>query len=134
MLRRTLLDELKAPNLKVNFDPANMLLYDMGDPIEAVAILGPDIRSVHVKDARRPTVAGQWGEEVPLGEGDVNIRRFVQALKARQLRRPPGRRAARSATRPAGSATSRAVWSISAIASADDLESVGPPTVGCFED
>ena len=36
---------------------------------------------MHVKDARRPTVAGQWGEEVPLGEGEVNIREFVKALK-----------------------------------------------------
>lgn len=80
LLRRTL-DELKAPNLKVNFDPANMLLYDMGDPIRAVEILGPDIRSVHVKDARRPTTPGQWGEEVPLGEGQVDIRRFIQTLK-----------------------------------------------------
>lgn len=81
LLRRTL-DDLKAPNLKVNFDPANMLLYDMGDPIRAVEILGPDIRSVHVKDARRPKVAGQWGEEVPLGEGEVDIRRFVKTLKS----------------------------------------------------
>src|SRR5207249_11531330 len=68
LLRRTL-DELKCPNLKVNFDPANMLLYDKGDPLRAVEILGPDIRSVHVKDANRPTVAGNWGEEVPLGKG-----------------------------------------------------------------
>jgi L-ribulose-5-phosphate 3-epimerase len=80
LLRRTL-DDLKAPNLKVNFDPANMLLYDMGDPIRAVELLGPDIRSVHVKDARRPRVKGQWGEEVPLGEGEVDIRQFVQTLK-----------------------------------------------------
>jgi L-ribulose-5-phosphate 3-epimerase len=80
-LLRLTLDELKNPSLKVNFDPANMLLYDMGDPIRAVAILGPDIRSVHLKDARRPTVAGQWGEEVPLGQGDVDIPKFVQALK-----------------------------------------------------
>ncbi len=80
LLRQTL-DDLKQPNLKVNFDPANMLLYDMGDPIEAVGILGPDIRSVHVKDARRPSTPGQWGEEVPLGQGQVNIPRFVQALK-----------------------------------------------------
>jgi L-ribulose-5-phosphate 3-epimerase len=80
LLRRTL-DELRAPNLKVNFDPANMLLYDMGDPIRAVEILGPDIRSVHVKDARRPEVPGRWGEEVPLGQGEVNIRKFVQTLK-----------------------------------------------------
>jgi sugar phosphate isomerase/epimerase len=80
LLRRTL-DDLKAPNLKVNFDPANMLLYDMGDPIRAVEILGPDIRSVHVKDARRPKTPGQWGEEVPLGAGEVNIPKFIQTLK-----------------------------------------------------
>jgi L-ribulose-5-phosphate 3-epimerase len=80
LLRQTL-DDLKAPNLKVNFDPANMLLYDMGDPIRAVDLLGPDIRSVHVKDARRPTTPGRWGEEVPLGRGEVDIGRFVRALK-----------------------------------------------------
>jgi sugar phosphate isomerase/epimerase len=79
LLRRTL-DDLKSPNLKVNFDPANMLLYDMGDPIRAVAILGPDIRSVHVKDANRPTTRGVWGQEVPLGKGQVNIRAFLKAL------------------------------------------------------
>src|SRR5438132_5099062 len=80
-LLRLTLDELKCSNLKVNFDPANMLLYDKGDPIRAVEILGPDIRSVHVKDANRPTVPGQWGEEVPLGQGQVNVRAFVKALK-----------------------------------------------------
>jgi sugar phosphate isomerase/epimerase len=80
LLRRTL-DDLKCTNLKVNFDPANMLLYDKGDPLRAVEILGPDIRSVHVKDANRPTVPGTWGEEVPLGRGQVNIRAFVQTLK-----------------------------------------------------
>jgi sugar phosphate isomerase/epimerase len=80
-LLRLTLDELKNPSLKVNFDPANMLLYDMGDPIRAVEILGPDIRSVHMKDARRPTASGAWGEEVPLGQGDVNIPRFIDALK-----------------------------------------------------
>ena len=80
-LLRLTLDELRSPSLKVNFDPANMLLYDMGDPIRAVEILGPDIRSVHVKDARRPKVPGQWGQEVVLGEGEVDIKRFVQALK-----------------------------------------------------
>ena len=81
LLRRTL-DDLNSPNIKVNFDPANMLLYDMGDPIRAVEILGPDIRSVHVKDAKRPTVAGTWGQELPLGEGQVDIPRFIKTLKS----------------------------------------------------
>jgi len=80
-LLRLTLDELRCPNLKVNFDPANMLLYDKGDPLRAVELLGPDIRSVHVKDANRPKVPGNWGEEVPLGQGQVNIRQFVKTLK-----------------------------------------------------
>jgi L-ribulose-5-phosphate 3-epimerase len=80
LLRRTL-DDLKCSNLKINFDPANMILYDMGDPIRAVEILGPDIRSVHVKDANRTKTPGAWGEEVPLGKGQVNIKRFVDTLK-----------------------------------------------------
>jgi L-ribulose-5-phosphate 3-epimerase len=87
LLRQTL-DELQSPNVKVNFDPANMLLYDMGDPIQAVAVLGPDIRSVHVKDARRPRQPGTWGEEVPLGEGEVGIPRFLEALRAIGYRGP----------------------------------------------
>jgi L-ribulose-5-phosphate 3-epimerase len=80
LLRRTL-DELKCPNLKINFDPANMLLYEKGDPLRAVEILGPDIRSVHVKDAIPTKVPGTWGEEVPLGQGKVDIRAFVRTLK-----------------------------------------------------
>ncbi len=80
LLRRTL-DDLRCSNLKVNFDPANVLLYDMGDPLRAVEILGPDIRSVHVKDAIRTKVPGTWGEEVPLGQGQVNIKQFIKTLQ-----------------------------------------------------
>jgi sugar phosphate isomerase/epimerase len=87
LLRRTL-DDLKCPNLKINFDPANMILYDMGDPIRAVEILGPDIRSVHVKDANRTKVKGTWGDEVPVGQGQVNIKKFVQTLKKVGYRGP----------------------------------------------
>src|SRR5437763_12678560 len=87
LLRRTL-DDLKCPNLKVNFDPANMILYDKGDPLRAVEILGPDIRSVHVKDANRPPKPGVWGDEVPLGKGQVNIKAFVQTLKKVGYRGP----------------------------------------------
>jgi L-ribulose-5-phosphate 3-epimerase len=87
-LLRLTLDELKCKNLGVNFDPANMLLYDKGDPLRAVEILGPDIRSVHVKDAKRPKVPGTWGEEVPLGEGEVDIRAFLETLRKVGYRGP----------------------------------------------
>jgi sugar phosphate isomerase/epimerase len=34
-----------------------------------------------VKDANRPTIKGNWGEEVPLGQGQTNTKLFVQTLK-----------------------------------------------------
>ena len=80
LLRRTL-DDLKSPHLKVNFDPANMLLYDKDDPLRVLDLLAPDIRSVHVKDANRPPRPGVWGDEVPLGRGQTNTREFVRALR-----------------------------------------------------
>jgi len=55
----------------VNFDPANMILYDKGDPIEAVRTLGPWIKHLHVKDATRTEQPGTWGAEVPWGTGQV---------------------------------------------------------------
>lgn len=87
LLRRTL-DDLKSPNLKVNFDPANMLLYDKDEPLAVLDLLAPDIRSVHVKDADRPTVKGNWGSEVPLGRGQTNTRAFVKGLKRIGYRGP----------------------------------------------
>ena len=77
------LDELKRRgigNVAVNFDPANMLLYDMDDPIEALRLLAPHVRQVHVKDARRPAAKGQWGEEVVVGTGEVDWVSFVRIL------------------------------------------------------
>ena len=82
LLLRMTLDEVASPHLKVNFDPANMLLYDMGDPIHAVEILANRIQSVHVKDARRPAIPGNWGEEVPIGRGEVGIAQFIRTLRA----------------------------------------------------
>ncbi len=87
LLRRTL-DDLACPNLKVNFDPANMLLYDRDDPLKAIELLAPDIRSVHVKDGNRPTTRGAWGVEVPLGQGQTGTAEFVRALKRVGYRGP----------------------------------------------
>jgi sugar phosphate isomerase/epimerase len=67
-------------NIAVNFDPANMILYDMDNPIEALRLLAPHVRQVHVKDAKRTTVKGQWGEEVVVGTGEVDWVSFVRIL------------------------------------------------------
>ena len=66
--------------LGVNFDPANMILYDKGDPIEAVKVLGPWIKHVHIKDAKRTKEPGTWGAEVVWGDGEVGTDSFLKAL------------------------------------------------------
>lgn len=67
-------------NIGVNFDPANMILYDMDNPIDALRLLVPHVRQVHVKDALRTKVKGQWGEEVIVGTGQVDWMAFVRIL------------------------------------------------------
>jgi sugar phosphate isomerase/epimerase len=69
-----------ARNVTVNFDPANMILYDMDEPIAALRKLVSRVQQVHVKDARRTTVKGQWGEEVVVGTGEVDWIAFVRIL------------------------------------------------------
>ena len=75
------LAEVDRDNLFVNFDPANMILYGCGEPIEAVRKVGRYVRSVHCKDAKWAARPGQeWGAEVPLGEGDVGMENFLRTL------------------------------------------------------
>jgi L-ribulose-5-phosphate 3-epimerase len=75
-----LLEAIQQPNVVVNFDPANMLLYGKGDPIQAVRVLAPWIRQVHVKDAIPTSVPGTWGEEVTVGTGQVDWQAFFTTL------------------------------------------------------
>lgn len=83
---RTLLqfiEDIERDNVRVNFDPANMLFYGSGDPIEALEILKGYVVGVHCKDFRLP----KEGEEVTFrnfvlfGEGDVGAERFIRKLK-----------------------------------------------------
>lgn len=76
--------DVNRPNLYINFDPANMILYGNGNPIEALKKVGKYVRSVHCKDAKWAAegVRGQeWGSEVALGEGDVGMENYLKTLK-----------------------------------------------------
>jgi sugar phosphate isomerase/epimerase len=78
------IDDVARDNLFINFDPANMILYGTGDPIDALKKVGHLVRSVHCKDAKwaAPAERGKsWGQEVPLGDGDVNIETYLRTLK-----------------------------------------------------
>jgi len=78
---RHFLEELNHPAIAVNFDPANMILYDKGDPIEAVRVLSSWIKHIHIKDAIRTEQPGTWGAEVPWGDGQVGPEAFLNTLK-----------------------------------------------------
>ena len=75
--------DVNRPNLGINFDPANMILYGTGDPIEALGVLAPHVISVHCKDGDWPPkdVPGALGTERPLGQGSVGMERFIAKLK-----------------------------------------------------
>ena len=77
-------------NLRINFDPANLILYGTGEPIAALETLAPLVISVHCKDGDWPApgVRGALGVERPLGEGSVGIGRFVETLRKLGFRGP----------------------------------------------
>lgn len=77
---RWFFDIIEHPALGVNFDPANMILYGKGDPVEAVTVLAPWIKHVHIKDAVKAAAPGEWGAEVPWGDGEVGAHAFVRVL------------------------------------------------------
>jgi len=73
--------DVERPNLFINFDPANMILYGSGEPIAALEQLGRYVRSVHCKDATWAARPGQeWGAEVPLGAGAVGMENYLRTL------------------------------------------------------
>ena len=77
------LEDVARPNLKLNFDPANLILYGTSEPIAALKLVGKHVVSVHCKDGNWPdkSVAGSLGTEMPLGEGSVGMANFVNTLK-----------------------------------------------------
>jgi sugar phosphate isomerase/epimerase len=75
--------EVNRENLRINFDPANMVLYGTGDPIAALDVLQRHVVTVHCKDGDWPPkgVPGALGVEKPLGQGAVGMERFIAKLR-----------------------------------------------------
>ncbi|MBI2687716.1 MAG: sugar phosphate isomerase/epimerase [Acidobacteria bacterium] len=77
------LEDVARPNLKLNFDPANLILYGTSEPISALKLVGKQVVSVHCKDGNWPDKSKpeSLGTEMPLGEGSVGMGAFVDTLK-----------------------------------------------------
>ncbi len=73
--------DVAMPNLGVGLDTANLILYGKANPVDAVAILGPHVRSIHAKDGRWPTNPNELGEEVLIGKGLVDFREVFTSLQ-----------------------------------------------------
>jgi sugar phosphate isomerase/epimerase len=80
------LADVERPNIKVNFDPANIVLYGSGDPLEALSMLRGHVLSVHCKDGVSPKAVGELGHEVALGDGEVDMPGFLKMLKEMNYR------------------------------------------------
>ena len=85
------LADVSRENLGVNFDPANLLLYGTDDPLPALRRLEGKVLSCHCKDAKRAEPADrgrEWGEEVPLGSGEVGMTAYLRTLYETGYRGP----------------------------------------------
>lgn len=78
VVMKSFLDSLGAKGLRVNFDPANLVMVADDDPVAGVYTLRDYIVHTHAKDGiRRPDTT--W-EEVPLGTGGVDFDKYIAAL------------------------------------------------------
>ena len=76
------LDSLGAGGVRVNFDPANLIMVVNDDPVKAVAALGKYIVHTHAKDGVQLSPNPLKFEEVPLGSGGVDWDNYLKALDA----------------------------------------------------
>lgn len=92
----TFLDSLHSTGVGVNMDPANLVMVTGDDPVQAVHTLKKYIVHTHAKDGRKlfdkdpekiygivfdDSVTDAAFIELPLGEGDVPFKRYLQALE-----------------------------------------------------
>ena len=75
-----MIHDVAMPNLSVGLDTANLILYGKANPVDAVDILGPHVRSIHAKDGRWPTDPSKLGEEVLIGNGLVDFKAVFTKL------------------------------------------------------
>ncbi|MBE6380399.1 MAG: sugar phosphate isomerase/epimerase [Lentisphaerae bacterium] len=76
-------ERVNSPALGLNFDPANMLYYDLDDPSEVIKQHFERIKIVHCKDAVRPAPGEKYGHETILGQGGTNFANLIAMLRER---------------------------------------------------
>ena len=80
-LLRTM-EDVGAGNLGINLDPANLLMYGNGNPVDALDVFGIYVRGMHAKDGEYPANGRELGHEKPLGMGRVNFPALMAKLRS----------------------------------------------------
>lgn len=95
LVLKKFLDNLSSKGVRVNLDPANLVMVTGDNPVEAVYNLKDYIVHTHAKDGimlhkKDPEIiygmveeeiaSGDAFKEVPLGEGSVNFPEYLKAL------------------------------------------------------
>lgn len=75
------IEESGLDNLGVNLDPANLILYGKGSPVDSLDVFGKYVKDLHAKDGLYPVNGRELGREVAIGEGKVNFPLLIKKLK-----------------------------------------------------
>lgn len=75
-----LIQAVGTPNLGINLDPANLILYGKANPIDALGIFGKYVKNVHAKDGLYTTDPMKTGNQVRVGDGQVDFPKFLRCL------------------------------------------------------
>ena len=75
------IEDVGLDNQGINFDTANFILYDTGNPVDALDVVGAHVQGTHMKDGLFPTDPKQLGREVLMGRGMVNFAQVIQKLR-----------------------------------------------------
>ncbi|MBO4511228.1 MAG: sugar phosphate isomerase/epimerase [Victivallales bacterium] len=78
-MKQTITD-IDEPNVGINFDPANMLIYGTDTPANLLDLLADKIRVVHCKDAVPAQPGDRRGKETVLGKGATNFADLLKKL------------------------------------------------------
>ena len=73
--------DIGTPNLGINLDPANLILYGKANPVDSLDVFGKYIRNLHIKDGLYPTDGRNLGQETPVGSGKVDFPTLFSRLK-----------------------------------------------------
>ena len=75
-----LLEDANRPNLAVNLDMGNLVMYGKGEPCGAIDVLGNHIFCCDAKDGFYPSDGHSLGQEVMIGQGQVRFQEVVRKL------------------------------------------------------